>query len=388
MYKKYFSKFLQANYGKYHFACHSHHYWADVTLEAQTQYWLDSAKYTDNKWTYFFTEKIPKLDQNIKNVLNIKKQNITYAPNTHELLFRIISSFDTKKGKIKVLTTDSEFYSFQRQIVRLIEEDLVEVDFVNTKDSASFNERFINQSKTKSYDLAFFSNVFFNSGIALENLSDLCKSICAEIKVIDGYHSFMALDLDLSFMDDKTYFLAGAYKYAGSGEGACFLVSPNNCTLRPYNTGWFAELGELEKADHSKIKYSNDGLRFAGATLDFTSIYRFLSILELYKNENIKISDIHNYVSDLQTHFIESISELNISKQLLNPFKNSRGHFLAFDCISNQRCQEIVTHLLGYNILCDNRNEVLRIGFSLYQSMDDIKYLVEKFTLIDKEMKW
>ena len=58
MYKKYYSRFIEANKNLQHYACHSHHYWPDVTREATIQYWDDSAKYVDDKWDYIFSEKI------------------------------------------------------------------------------------------------------------------------------------------------------------------------------------------------------------------------------------------------------------------------------------------------------------------------------------------
>lgn len=388
MYKDLFSLFLKANEGKYHFACHSHHFWPDISFEAQKQYWLDTAKLTDNKWGYFFSEKIPRLNQILKKILNLTHQNITYAPNTHELLYRVITSIPPKSKKLKILTTDSEFYSFQRQIVRLMEEDIVEVDFIQTLPFDTFEDRMIAKSKSTEYDLAFFSNVFFNNGFFLQNFENLAKNIKARFKMIDGYHSFMALPQDLSFINEDTFFIAGGYKYAASGEGCCFLVSPENCQLRPYNTGWFAELGELESADHSNIKYSNDGLRFAGATLDFTALYRMLWTLEMYETKNISVTKIHNYVSSLQSDFLTKIKDLAIFKYVINTKPSQRGHFLAINCQNKERCQAIVSHLHDNNILCDNRNEILRFGFSIYQDDNDISYLVEQLKIIDKEFTW
>ena len=59
MYKQWYSHFLKNHPGVQHFACHSHHYWPDVTREAHLQYWEDSAKYVDDKWGHFFSEIIP-----------------------------------------------------------------------------------------------------------------------------------------------------------------------------------------------------------------------------------------------------------------------------------------------------------------------------------------
>ena len=95
---------------------------------------------------------------------------------------------------------------------------------------------------------------------------------------IDGYHSFMAVPLDLSELEDRVFFLGGGYKYAMSGEGCCFMVCPRG-DWRPVYTGWFAEMGESAKARSGQTSYSNDGGAFAGSTMDYGSMYRFNAVM-------------------------------------------------------------------------------------------------------------
>ena len=68
--------------------------------------------------------------------------------------------------------------------------------------------------------------------------------------VIDGYHAFAALPVDLSAIAERAFYLAGGYKYAMAGEGACFLAVPPGTTLRPLSTGWFADFEGLSGAQH------------------------------------------------------------------------------------------------------------------------------------------
>ncbi|EQC43513.1 aminotransferase class V-fold PLP-dependent enzyme [Bacteriovorax sp. Seq25_V] len=386
MYKSLFTHFLKANEGKYHFACHSHHYWPDCSREAQLAYWDDTAKYVDNKWGYFFEKKISRLDQLISDVLNIKNKNFTYAPNTHELVYRFLSSLIRRDSKLKIISTDSEFYSFERQINRLIEEGLCEVDIVPTYPYSTFKERFSKKSHEKNYQLAFYSNVFFNSGYAIDALAEFSLNIKADYQLIDGYHSFMAVPLDLSFMGDHTYFVAGGYKYASAGEGSCFLISPQCSTLRPINTGWFADLAHLDTVDNSKIQYSNDGLRFAGATQDYTAIYRFIATLEMYKDKKISVETIHQYVIKNEDYFITGIAGTKFASSAIKQNLNFRGHFLAFDFNDSTRCLKVVELLKKENIICDSRNSVLRLGFCIYQDQNDIDYLISVIKKIDKEI--
>lgn len=143
MYKKYYKLFLEANAGIQHYASHSHHYWPDITREAMLEYWDDSAKFVDDKWNHIFSKKVPGTQKLIADILNLSDPaQIVFAPNTHELVYRLLSCFDPRK-KISILTSDSEFYSFDRQVNRMSEADLVEVEKIQTLPFDNFEERFI-----------------------------------------------------------------------------------------------------------------------------------------------------------------------------------------------------------------------------------------------------
>jgi selenocysteine lyase/cysteine desulfurase len=372
-YKKYFSKFLTMNEGKVHFACHSHHYWPDCTREAQTQYWDDSSKFVDDKWELIFSKKVPQTQRLISKILDFDRpQDICFAPNTHELVYRVLSSF---QKKIKILTTDSEFYSFSRQLGRLVELQLVEVKIINTFPIDSFEERFLVESKN-NYDVIFLSQVFFNSGIALKDFSRFTKELTDTNSqvVIDGYHGFMAIPTNLKAISDKIFYIAGSYKYAAGGEGCCFMTIPKNCKLSPRNTGWFAELGNLDNVDPNKVPFPNDGLRFAGSTFDFTSLYRLTSVLELYEKEKITVDEIHEHVQECQKNFLKAMNEgshiLLNSKNLILRGIESHGHFLTFDLPSSNDVQMISETLKKNGIQTDSRETRLRFGFSIYHDVD------------------
>ncbi|HBN88652.1 MAG TPA: selenocysteine lyase, partial [Rheinheimera sp.] len=92
MYQQFYQRFLQANAGKQHFACHSHHYWPDVTRDAMLEYWDDTARLVDDKWQYIFAEKVPQTQQLIADILQLPQpEQIVFAPNTHELVMRLLS---------------------------------------------------------------------------------------------------------------------------------------------------------------------------------------------------------------------------------------------------------------------------------------------------------
>jgi selenocysteine lyase/cysteine desulfurase len=379
-YQQFYQGFLSANTHNQHYACHSHYFWPDCTRDAMLQYWDDSAKYVDHKWGYFFETLVPQLQTKISDILNTSApQQIVFAPNTHELLYRIMSCFDSTKP-FKVVSTDSEFHSFQRQASRLQEQGSIELITVPTQPFATFSERFKAAIAQHNPELVFFSQVFFNSGYVVSDVNDIVNSVKNDdtLVVIDGYHGFMAKPTDLSAIAHRAFYLAGSYKYAQAGEGACFAHVPTGCTLRPAYTGWFAEFGDLDKPRQidgkAAVQYSQDGMRFAGATMDFTALYRLRAVLNMFEENNISIDTVNNYVMQMQQHFLEQLSAqqhpmLNASNLVVED-ASERGHFLTFELESADITQQLSAALKEQGILTDSRGNRLRFGFGLYHTKD------------------
>jgi len=371
MYQHLYSEFLRRHPGVQHFACHSHHYWPDVTRQAMLDYWEDSAALVDQKWAKILGEKLPRTQQLIARQLNFSRpSDITFAPNTHDLLIRLVSTFP-RTQTLEVLTTDSEFYSFERQIRRWEELGRVRVTRVPSEPFHDFEERFQNTMRSKSWDLVFLSHVFFNSGVAVRDLEKLVTAAPpSTLLVIDGYHSYMALPVDLSRIGERAYFVAGGYKYAQSGEGCCFMTLPGTKDRKPEITGWFAEMGQLTNFQN-QVGFADDGTRFAGSTLDYTSLYRMHAVLELFEREGITVEKIHQHVLRQQRHFLEALPRLaplglHREQILGRPNFEGHGHFFTFELGSAEKVSAVSQALEQRKILTDSRKTRLRFGFGLY----------------------
>ena len=266
--KSHFSRFLQAAPQRLHFAAHSHHPWPDVTFEAQQQAWLDAASLADLKWDRVFGEVIPTAQRHLARTLALPDpRTIAFAPNTHEFLMRLLSCLPDRPS---VLTTDGEFHSFSRQTKRMEEDGSARVTRVPLDPHGDFPQRFAAAAARGGYDLVYFSQVFFNTGLRVPDLRALVAAVKDEraLVVVDGYHGFMAVPTDLSAIAARAFYLAGGYKYAMAGEGACFLHCPPGYAPRPRDTGWFASFGTLAQAQTGTVPYAEGGGRFLGATFD------------------------------------------------------------------------------------------------------------------------
>ena len=390
MYKHYYSHFLSQRPGWLHFASHSHHFWPDVSRDAHLRYWDDSARLADEKWEFIFSEQIPQAQRHIARHLKLAHpEQIVFAPNTHELIFRLFSCLPFMEGGMtRILTSDSEFHSCRRQLLRLQELEQVEVRMIPSEPFASFRERFGQQLAKQSYDLVFLSRVFFNSGVQVPNWEKVLDSLCANvgIVVIDDYHGFLAIPLDLSAYQNQIYYVAGNYKYAQGGEGACFLYSPPHSRLRPVYTGWFADFAGLEQPVQDQVDYDRTGLRFAGATMDCAAIYRFNAVANWLKQMNLDVPAIHAYVQQLQQAFICQMELHNHPlinmDNLIYHYLKQHGHFFTFSLSSQQQAQNLLKELKKHQVIVDARDNRLRFGFGLYQDKTDIEELFRRLAKV------
>jgi len=227
MLASHFKRFFEAEPGRLHFVAHSHHPWPDATEAAHARYWHDSATLVDRKWDRVFGEVVPKAQANVARVLRLPQpRQIAFAPNTHEFVTRLYSCLEADRP-LRVLTTAHEFHSFRRQTRRYVEAGRVSVEQVEGPPWETFAERFIAAARREPWDMVWVSHVFFDSGFVVEALEDIVAAAPANALVaIDGYHAFCALPVDLSRIHQRAFYLAGSYKYAMAGEGACVLAVP------------------------------------------------------------------------------------------------------------------------------------------------------------------
>jgi selenocysteine lyase/cysteine desulfurase len=385
-YKSHFQKFIGADPKRVHFAAHSHHFWPDVSFDAHVKAWTDAATLADEKWDRFFGKLWPRAQRHVARVLRLPDpKTIAFAPNVHDLVMRVVSCItcsgacgaDGLPAKMRVLTTDGEFHSFSRQLARFEEEGRAEVARVATRPFETFVERFRAASSAEKFDLAYVSHVFFDSGFALRGLARVVEKIPRDtIVIVDGYHAFCAIDVDLSALADRIFYVAGGYKYAMSGEGCCFMHAPPGIFPRPIDTGWFAGFFSVTKSDAhgdapKKVEYADDGSRFLGATFDPTPLYRFDAVMSWLERDGITAREIDERAKTLQTKFVDALGAHAASLgALVVPIANeNRGQFLVFE---TPRAKEIHELLAARSVMTDFRGDRLRFGFGIYHDESDI----------------
>ena len=380
--KPHFAKSIGATGAPLHFAAHSHHPWPDVTSDAQGAYWQESARLLDRKWERIFAHVVPKAQHHIAHHLGLPREDtICFSPNTHDFLLRILSSLPSGRP-LRIITTDSEFHSFSRQIARLEEDGDVKVTRVSVEPFDSFVDRFCDAlSAGDRWDLVWFSHVFFNTGHALhagdlDRISAFVPDVETPV-VVDGYHAFMAMPVSLSRVASRIFYLSGSYKYAMAGEGACFMHCPDGYIPRPRYTGWFAEFGALEEERDDAVAYAPSGARFFGATFDPSGLYRLNAVMDWLVSAGLDTASMQAHAQALQAQFLQAIGKVKsplTGAPLAQPLAERRGRFLAFE---TPRAGAIDAALAARNIMVDHRASILRIGFSIYQDESDVDALAQ-----------
>ncbi len=357
---------------------HSHQAWPDVAFEGQFEAATDAAEWVDDKWPRAF-ERAERVRQGYRRLLGDPRAEIALAASTHELLVRLLSALPLAGGR-RILTTDGEFHTLRRQLARL-EEEGIEVQRESAAEPDSLAER-LEQRVDDRTVVVLVSAVLFETGRIVPGLGRLAAA-CARRGVplvVDAYHALGALPFRVAEQGlESAYVVGGGYKYLQLGEGNCFLRLAPGCALRPVDTGWFAEFGEIELGrDPRRVPYPNGAGRFAGATYDPTSHYRAVRVFEFFEQQ------------ELDDHFLRAVSRHQVARLAarfdaldLPPAVVARdpkvaleglGGFLA---LQSPRAGELCRELGRLGVQTDSRADHVRFGPAPYLSDPQLDAAIE-----------
>ena len=281
-FKPLFARALAAAPGRLHMAAHSHHLWPDASYQGQVECWDDAARLADRKWDRVMGEVWPEAQAHVADELASGDPSaILFAANTHDFLIRLAAACPRRADRpLRVLMSDGEFHSARRQMARWVESGDIALTSVAAEPFDDFSGRFLAAACSGSHDLILVSQLLFGSGQTFHEVATLAALARPEGPwvVIDGYHSFMAVETPFTAeVAASAFFLAGGYKYAMAGEGMGLMHCPPGFGPRPPLTGWFAEFDDLTLAP-GLVGYAPDAMRFMGATFDPSALYRFNAV--------------------------------------------------------------------------------------------------------------
>ena len=172
---------------------------------------------------------------------------------------------------------------------------------------------------------------------------------------------------DLSAIADRVFYLAGGYKYAMAGEGVCFLHAPPGFAPRPAITGWYAEFDTLAGRP-GEVGYAASARRFLGSTFDPSGLYRFNAVQRMLAAEGLTTAEISAHCDRLKAQFLAAHPLPGFTL-----ISAPQARFLAFQ---GERAANLQAALDAREVITDVRDDVLRIGFGLYQDVGDVDALL------------
>lgn len=363
-----YSRFLGANEGRILLSGHSHQAWPDVAREAQLRVFDDSAELVDAKWERVFAIQ-ERVGARILERMGLPPDDaIAFGESTHQLVFRLLSALDLRSAH--VVTTQSEFHSLYRQLTRLSEDGL-RVTWVDGHPRGDLAERVI-AAIDESTTLVAVSAVLFEDAFVVPELSRIVRRALAvgAIPLIDAYHAFNALPLHWGDEAEGLYITAGGYKYAGFGNGLCWLRIPRDCALRPAYTGWFADFDSLAEPRGQRIAYGPGGMRFAGATFDASALYRADAVLTHFDELGLDVPALRAISTGQTRRILERLDRALPEIEIVSPRPDGeRGGFVT---VRHPRAGELVEAIRNQNVLVDARGDLLRIGPAPYLLDEEI----------------
>jgi kynureninase len=348
---------------------HSHQAWPDRGFEAQSEAWLDAARHVDDKWDHAF-ERAQRVRQGFTRLLGDAGDGIALAPNTHELVVRLLSALPLR-ARPRLVTTDGEFHTIRRQLDRLAEEGL-EVVRVAERPVETVSERLAEAVDDRTA-LALVSAVFFDTGRLARGLGEVaasCRRHGAAF-LVDAYHALNVVPFSLANEGlADAFVVGGGYKYCQLGEGNCFLRLGPGTVLRPVVTGWYSEFTALaDRQESGRVAYGQGGDRFAGATYDPTSHYRAAAVFEFFQEQRLT-PPLLREVSQHQIAVLASgFDALDLDPSAVTRDRSvpldEIGGFLA---LRSPRAASIARDLHARGVMIDTRGDVLRFGPAPYLS--------------------
>ena len=346
---------------------HSHQAWPDCGFDAHANAWRDAARYVDDKWDRAF-EQADLVRKGFTRLLGDAGDGIALAPNTHELVVRLLSALPLR-ARPRLVTTTGEFHTIRRQLDRISEEgiEVVRVPEAPLESLASRLARAVDQRTA----LVLVSAVFFDTGRIARGLAEVAEASrkSGARLLVDAYHALNVMPFPVAGEGlGDAFVVGGGYKYCQLGEGNCFLWIPPGSELRPIVTGWFSEFTALADREHpGRVVYGAGSDRFAGATYDPTSHYRGAAVFRFFEEQKLTPTLLRE-VSQHQIALLTSrFDALDLDPKVVSRDRDVPLNEIAgFLALRSPIATTLTAQLRTRGVWTDARGDVLRLGPAPY----------------------
>jgi kynureninase len=349
---------------------HSHGAWPDVSREALLRSFDDAARLVDDKWAEAVFPAMADVGSRILGRMGFHPGDaIAFGKSTHELVGRLLSGLPLK-DRSRVVTTTGEFHSLHRQLSRLAEEGLP-VTWVEAHPREGLAGRIL-EALTPGTALLAFSAVLFEDAYVVPRLDEIVGRAVAvgALPLVDAYHAFNIVPIEWGPAKEQLYVTAGGYKYAGFGEGLCWLRIPRDCALRPVDTGWFADFGALSRERSHTVAYDAGGNRFAGGTFDPSALYRARAALDHWDRFGLGVEKLRAISVRQTRRILARVEERGQGKRVVSSKEDARrGGFVTLRAAG---AGAVVQRLRARGVSVDSRADRLRVGPAPFLTDEEI----------------
>ena len=354
-----------------------------ISLVIQNEYGNPSSTHSYGRSSKALVELSRK---EIADILNVKSSEIIFTSGGTEGDNMIIRNCVNNLGVTHIVSSKIEHHAVTHTIDNLLLSKNIKVSYVEVFENGDINLDDLKYILKDTTDKTLVSLMHINNEIGnitdINAVADICKTYDALFHS-DTVQSVGHYDLDFEKIK-VDFFVASAHKFHGP-KGVGFAFVRQNSNLGPYITG-----GMQEK-----------GLR-AGTE----SVHNIVGMSEALKISINNLAAEKKYITGLKTYFIDEI-ENNIKNVKFNgnsadltsstytlvnvllPVKRKTGGLFMFKldmkgiaCSKGSACQsgsETGSHVLREiqdNI--DNDKVSLRFSFSIYNTKDEIDFVISQ----------
>jgi len=314
----------------------------------------------------------------LSNYINCDRDDVAFFPNPSTALNTLIRSLDLNKGD-QILTTNHEYGALDRtwnfisiktgcEYVKLE----IEIPFL---DKQKFIDSFKNSinSKTK---VIFLSHITSATALIfpVKEIIELAKQKNI-LTIIDGAHVPAHIDLDIKKLDPDFY-CGACHKWMCSPKGSAFLYVKKEYQkmIEPLVVSWGYE------AENPSDSQYLDYMQWQG-TNDMSA---YLTV-----PDTIKFLNEHNWIDKAKKCRELNLWAKNEICEKLNTYALGNDDSLAqmttiaydFEDVINSKIDFYNKYKIQVPFVKWNDKTFFRISFQVYNSKDDIRYLIE--SLID-----
>jgi selenocysteine lyase/cysteine desulfurase len=187
--------------------------------------------------------------------------------------------------------------------------------------------------------------------------------------MLDDYQDCGTRPVDVRALD-LDFFVTGTLKYLLGPPGLAFMYVRKELilSLTPTVTGWFGQTNPFAY-DPKLFDLSPTARRFESGSPSVPNVYAALPGFQLL--QEIGMENVAGHVKKLAQSLLICAHDLGI--QAKTPV-DSDGPLVVLQCKDSSL---LVQKLAERNIVASNRHDGLRISFHVYNTMDDVKAVVE-----------